>query len=176
MVSLHEVDLDSLHYIALNMREADKEEIFALLEHDCPYRFGWEAFSLFRNRGRARIGWIQGRPAACIGLTEVRPTVWEVSMFGTDEFKHVAFPLMRWCRDNIAELAGPPYLGRRLQCDSRVGHDEAHKFLKALGARPEGPPMVCYGKDSGAYQRFVWVFGLDGTVEDGQYVNVKRND
>src|SRR5262245_14069344 len=105
----------------MNIRAADREEIFALLDHDCPYRFGWEAFTLFRNRGRARIAWHNGRPAACIGLTEVRPTVWEVSMFGTDQFKSVAFACMRWARDTIAELAGPPFRGRRLQCDSRVG-------------------------------------------------------
>ena len=173
---LGDIDLDSLHALTFALRAADKEEIFNLVDHDCPYQLGWEAFMLFRNKGRAKIGFHKGRPAAVIALTESRPSVWEISMFGTDELKHVAFECMRWARINIAELAGPPHNGRRLQCDSRVGHDEAHKFLLALGARREGEPMLAYGKDGSAYQRFVWVFGTDGVITDGQYIGVERRD
>lgn len=173
---LTEIDLDSVHYVAFNLRQSDKEEIFNILEYDCPYRFGWEAFSVFRNKGRARIAWHNGRPAAVIGLVEERPSVWNISMFGTDDLKSVAFECMRWARDNIAELGGPPFNGRRLQCDSHENHHEAHKFLLALGARKEGELMRNFGKDGSGYWRFVWVFGQNGIIRDGRYVDVPRND
>jgi hypothetical protein len=164
---LTEIDLDSVQFIAFNMRDTDKEEIFNILEYDCAYRFGWEAFTIFNSKGRARIAWHQGRPAALIGLVEERPAVWNISMFGTNDLKLVAFECMRWARTNIPELIAPPHNGRRLQCDSRVGHEDAHKFLRALGAEPEGPPMRHYGKDGGDYIRFVWIFGANGLVEKG---------
>jgi len=60
--------------------------------------------------------------------------------------------------------------GHRLQCDSRVGHDEAHKMLVAIGARPEGPPMQGYGKDNSAFQRFVWLKETDSAVLEPGFV------
>jgi hypothetical protein len=164
---LTDIDLDSIHYLAFNMRASDKEEIFNILDHDCPYQFGWYAFEVFRNKGRARIAWHNGKPAAVIAIVEERPAVWNISMFGTDDLKLVAFECMRWARQNIPDLIAPPHNGRRLQCDSRVGHEDAHKFLRALGAEPEGPPMRHFGKDGGDYIRFVWIFGDNGLVEKG---------
>ena len=155
---LTDIDLDSIIYIAMNLRAEDKIEVFNILEHDNPYQLGWEAFTLFRNKGRARIGWHNGRPAAVIALTEDRPRVWHVSMFGSDEFKCVAWECMRWARTNIRDLIANNG-GRRLHCDSHIDHLEAHKFLRTLGARQEGEPMKCYGKDGSTYIRFVWIVG-----------------
>lgn len=154
---LTDIDLPALEYIAFNLRAEDREEIFALLDHDNPVQFAWQAFWLFRNQGRARVAWHDGRPAAVIGLSENYPTVWQISMYGTPDFRAVVFECMRWARRNIAELMQPPFHGRRLQCDSRVGHAEAQRFLLALGARPEGPPMRYYGKDGSDYVRYVWL-------------------
>ena len=173
---LTELDLESLHYICFRLREADKAEIFGIMEHDCPYRFGWEAYTVFRNKGRSRIAWYRGKPAACIALLEIRPTVWEVASFGTEDYKAVALEMARWARNNIAELSAPPFNGRRLQCDSRDGHEEAHKYLLALGARKEGEPMLHYGKDGSTYYRFVWVFGKDGGSDGSKVIDVARND
>lgn len=172
---LTDIDLDSIHYIAFNMRECDKEEIFNVLDYDCPYQFGWDAYTIFRNKGRARIGWHRGKPAAVVGLVEERPTVWIISLFGTDDLKHVMFEIMRWGRHAIAELA-TEFGGRRMQCDSRATHHESHQFLRALGARQEGEPMLNYGKDGGTYLRFVWVSGKDGWIRDRRYVGVARRD
>lgn len=173
---LTEIDLDSLMFIAFNMRAEDKEEVFALLDHDCPYQLGWQAFSLFRNRGRSQIAWHKGKPAAVIGITECRKGVWEISMFGTDDFKAVALPCMRWARDTIPDLIINHH-GRRLQCDSHINHEAAHRFLKALGARPEGEPMKRYGKDGSTFQRFVWLFGENGFVsKDGKAVGPIADD
>jgi hypothetical protein len=122
---LTEIDLDSIHYIAFHMRESDKAEIFNLLDHDCPYQFGVEAFETFNNYGRARIGWHNGKPAAVLAVVEERPSVWYISMFGTDDLKHVAHEIIRWSRHNT-DLLDPPHNARRMHCDSRVGHEDAH--------------------------------------------------
>jgi hypothetical protein len=156
---LTEITLHSLTYLCLNMREVDRVEIMGMMEHDNPVQLAHEAHWLFGNKGRARIAWYRGRPAAIIGLTEDRKGVWHISMFGTDDFKAVAFECMRWARKTITELLQPPFNGRRLQCDSHIDHHEAHKFLRALGATAEGPPMRHYGKDGSAYQRYVWIAG-----------------
>jgi RimJ/RimL family protein N-acetyltransferase len=173
---LTDIDLDSLMYIVFNMRPEDKEEIYALLPHNEPYQLGWEAFMLFRNKGRSQIAWHQGKPAAVIAITECRKGVWEISMFGTEDFKSVALPCMRWARDTIPDLIINHH-GRRLQCDSHANHEAAHRFLKALGARPEGPPMKYYGKDGSAFIRFVWLFGENGFVsQNGKAVGPIDDD
>lgn len=156
---LTDIEYPSLEFVALNMREVDRVEIFNLLDHDNPLQFAQQAWHALKNNGRGRIAWWAGKPAAVIGLIEDRPRIWQISMFGTEDLPHAAFPCMRWARETLREFREPPFNGRRLQCDSRIGHDEAHKFLRALGAKEEGPPMVHYGKDGGDYQRFVWLIG-----------------
>lgn len=163
-MGLSEVTRPALEYICLNMRQCDVDEIMNIVPHDSRVRLAQEAHWLITNHGRGRVAWHEARPAAVIFLTEDRPGVWEIGMFGTDQFKAVAFECMRWARKEIPTLIGEPLHGKRLQCDSRVGHEDAHKFLRALGAQPEGPPMRCYGKDGGSYQRYVWIAGEDDHV------------
>jgi hypothetical protein len=168
---LTDLTYSALEFIALNLREQDRIEIFGVLEHDSPLQLAFEAHYLLKNKGRSAIAWHKGRPAAWIGLVEHRPRVWDVTMGGTDDLKHVALEIMRWCRTTIPELVKPPHNGRRLQCDSRVGHDEAHKFIRALGGREEST-MRHYGKDGSSYIRFVWIYGENGTLINERAVGV----
>lgn len=59
--------------------------------------------------------------------------------------------------------------GRRLQCDCRIGHDDAHKLIRAMGGVAEGEPMQDYGKDGSAYQRYVWLRKRDSAVLKPHY-------
>jgi hypothetical protein len=166
---LTDISYQSLEFIALNLRECDKVEIFNLLDTDSPLAFAWEAHRLLRNSGRGRIAWHNGRPAAWIGLIEMIPGVFQITMGGTDDLPKVAFECMRWARETIAEFTQPPFNGWRLYCDSRTGpeYEEQHRFLRALGAKEEGPPVM-KGKDRGVYQCFVWLFGDNGHVAHGR--------
>lgn len=168
---LTDISYVALEYCALNMRQSDREEIFALLDTDSPIAFAWEAHALMRNKGRARIAWHNGKPAAWIGLVEMIPRVWQVTMGGTDDLPKVAFECLRWLRATIPEMMAPPFNGYRLYCDARVGplHEESHKFLRALGAMPEGPPRQI-GKDRGVYQHYVWLEGENGFVRNDKAV------
>ena len=163
---LTDIDLPSIEYVCLHLRAADAEEIFAIRPHNSPILLAWEAHYLIRNSGRGRVAWWNGRPSAVIALVEERKGVWSVSMFGTDEFKNVAFTCMRWARATLRELV-LEHGAQRLHCDSHVNHHEAHRFLRAMGAVEEGPPMQRFGKDGASYQKFVWLAGVNDQVLAG---------
>lgn len=169
MILLSDVDLNSIEFISYNMRECDRAEIFAMLPHDNPYRFAWEATYVIQNTGRGQVSWHNGRPAAMAAFTEQWPGLWSVWMCGTNDFRAAAVPLLRWFRKEAAEIL-TVCQGRRLQCDSRVGHDEAHKMIRAMGGIEEGPVMRKYGKDGSDFQRFVWFNGENDAVLKPGYV------
>lgn len=160
---LTEPTLHDLEYVCLHMRARDQEEIYGMLPHDNPCRLAWESYHHILNFGRGRIAWHNGKPAAIAAFTESWPGCWSVWMFGTDDFKLCAIPLLRWFRNEAREIL-TVCQGRRLQCDSIVGYDEAHKMIQAFGGVPEGPPMEDYGKGGQAYQRFVWLQKRDSAI------------
>lgn len=166
---LADLDLMSMEFLAYNMRENDRTEIFALIDHDNPWRFAWDAFHLVLNKGRGKVSWVNGKPAAMAAFVEERPGVWQVWMCGTNDFKAAAMPLLRWFRKEANDILGVCN-GHRLQCDSRVGYDEAHKMIVAMGGIAEGPPMRRYGKDGADYQRFVWLNGENDAVLKPGYI------
>ena len=154
------------------MRPEDRAEIFGLLETDNPLELAAVADALVRNKGRGRMAWAQGKPCAVAALTEARPGVWEVTMFGTSAFRAGVVPLMRWFREETRSIL-TTCKGHRLQCDSRADHHEGHKLIRAMGGKEEGPPMLAYGKDQSAYQRFVWLKGRDDAILRPHYVQAK---
>lgn len=145
------------------MRESDAVEIYSLRPYDSPLAWAWDAHQALRNLGRARVAWWKGRPAGVFGFTEAWPGHWEVWMFGTDDYRNVAIELVRWARKEANDIL-TVCNGRRLQADVREGHPDAHRLIKAMGAMPEGPLMVNYGKDGSAYQRYVWINGINDAV------------
>lgn len=161
---LTEFNLGSFEYICLNMREVDRVEVFGMLHNESPLQLAYEYAHVIRNKGRSRIGWSDrtGKPAAFGALTEDWPGMWSVWMFGTDDFKDCAADLIRWFRREAADIL-TVCNGRRLQCDSRFDHAEAHKMLKALGAVEE-VRLRSYGKDGADYIRFVWFKGENDQV------------
>lgn len=163
MSELTDITLPACEYIALSLREPDRIEIFGLLAHDSPIVLAHTLMALFRNSGRARVAWWNGKPAAIVGFAEYRPGVWQVSLMGTDDFRNVAIDCLRWVRETASDLI-ENHGGRRLQCESHEDHHEAHRFLERLGAHREGPPMKFYGKDGKSYIRFVWFAGVNDHV------------
>lgn len=161
--SLTEPDLLSLEFICLNMREIDRVEAFAVVSHDNPCRLAWETYHYVLNNGRGQIAWHNGKPAAFAALVEMWPSVWQIYMFGTDDFKNAAIPLLRWFRKESNDIL-TVCNGHRLQCDCRIGHPEAHKMILAMGGLPEGPPRQKFGKDGSDFQTYVWINGENDAV------------
>lgn len=166
---LTDVDYLSLEYVCLNMRACDREEIYAIRNYDNPLQLAMDAHAAIRNLGRGRISWVNGKPAAVAAFTEEWSGVWYVWMFGTDDFKAAAIPLLRWVRTEANDIL-TVCKGHRLHCDSMVGHDEAHKMIKAMGGLPEGAPMRKLGKNQQDFQRFVWLNGENDAVLKPHYV------
>lgn len=169
---LTDLDYISLEFICLNMRTVDRAEVFALRQHDNPLQLAFEAHAYFRNMGRGKISWVNGRPAAVAAFTEDWPGVWSVSMFGTGDFKAAAIPLLRWVRKEANDIL-TVCNGHRLQCDSAASHSEAHVMIKAMGAREECR-LRKYGKTGEDFIRFVWFNGENDAVLKPHYLRPKE--
>jgi hypothetical protein len=154
--TLTEPNIYSIESICLNMRESDAVEVFNVMPVAGRMHLAQHTFSAMSNQGRGRVAWYQGRPAALIALTQMRPGVWEIWMFGTDAFRNVAIDCVRWARREARDILDHAE-GHRIQCDCRVGHPDAHRLIRAFGAHAEGPPMTGYGSDGSDYQRYVWL-------------------
>lgn len=163
---LTELDLVSTEYICLHMRDCDKREIFALRPHDSPIQLAWEAYHIVKNQGRGRIAWHKQKPAAFAAFSEVWPGRWQAWAFGTEHFTAAAVPLLRWFRNEAREIL-TVCKAHRLDCDSIVDHYEAHKMLRAMGAKEDGPPMRKFGKGGEDFQRFVWINGETDVLNPG---------
>lgn len=159
---LTDLDLHSVEYICLNMRERDRIEIMGLRPHDSAIRLAWEAYHHIINSGRGKVAWANGKPAAMAAFVESHPGVWDVWMCGTTDFKAAAVPLLKWFRTEANEIL-TVCKGHRLQCDSRADYDEAHKMIKAFGGVAEST-LRRYGKDGSDYIRFVWLNGENDAV------------
>lgn len=167
-MSLTDVSYNDLEYVCLQMRACDREEIYALRNYDNPLQLAMDAHAAIRNLGRGRISWVKGKPAAVGAFTEEWSGVWYVWMFGTDDFKAAAIPLLRWVRQEANDIL-TVCKGHRLHCDSMVGHDEAHKMIKAMGGLPEFT-MRKLGKNGEDFTRFVWLRGENEEVLHPGYV------
>jgi hypothetical protein len=145
-------DLRDILYIAHNMREWDRREIFATRWDDDPNIL---AMDTMRWGSLTHVAWNDRRPVAVIGAIEAWPTVWSVWMYGTDEFPSVGLGMTRFVRDRlIPEIIRRG--ARRGECKSIDGHDQAHRWLESLGAKREGEPLLNYGKRGETFHTYVW--------------------
>lgn len=154
-MELSGVTLPALEDLCWSMREADRREIYPLRPHDSWHMLALEAWHALGLNGRGVICWLDGRPAAVIGFCELRPNVWDAVSFGSARYRECGVALMRegrrMAREILVDLGA-----NRLQADSIVGNREAHKFIRALGGKPE-VVLRQYGKGGEDYQRFVWL-------------------
>lgn len=160
---LTEFNVHALEYIVLNMRERDRVEIYNMRPHDSPLQLVQE-IKLASDGHRRVIAWSDRtkRPAGFGTFIEQWIGVWDVGMFGTDDFKDTAIELLRWFRRTANDVLAH-HQGHRLQCDSRFDHEEAHRMIRALGGIEE-VRLRKYGKDGSDYIRFVWFNGENDAV------------
>lgn len=147
-----------MEMICRELRAADRAEIYNLRSHDSWVILAREAYVAMAHMGRGAVVWLDGLPQACIGFAEIRPGVYDAISFGTDRYRECGVALMRMGRRLARDLLTATELGaHRLQADARADNTEAHKFIRILGGKLEGPPMRAYGRDGSDYQRFVWL-------------------
>lgn len=157
MRQLTELTLEGVSTVVDRMRDADWTEISNQSPTKSRYAMAWGFYTALRDRGRGRIGWHNGRPVLVVGVVEDWPGVWALTLFGTDEMKHVTYPALRWLRLTIGEVMRD-LRGHRLYADSRFDHYEAHKLLERMGGRVESR-LKAFGADGSDYLRYVWIRG-----------------
>lgn len=147
---LPQIDHEAVAYIAANMRASDLREIEAT-------NWSMDGFAdrVMLAREFAFFASHRGRPAAVIGALPMWPRVWSVFAFGTDDFGACGLRLTKFARRFIIPAiwnAG----GHRMECASIEGHDEAHRWLEALGFHRESE-MHSYGRGGETFYRYVMV-------------------
>jgi len=147
------VSLAAIEYLTLNMREIDRAEIFGLRNHDSPTLLAYEVATL-ASYGKAAIAEHKGRPCGIIGVFPMWSGVWSAFSFGTDDWRHGVLSMTSW-----AKFTMHPHLrqcnAHRLQCESRIDHHEAHRWLTRMGAEADGL-LRGYGRDGSDYIMFSW--------------------
>lgn len=132
------LDETAVARIALDMRPADRAEIFA-------QRWSYDPLTLAHQVAtQSRLGAVgcgpDGIPIAAVMALHVSPAVLSVGLFATTAWPTIAIPFSRWCVRSFKPLL----LGtgaRRAECWSQDTHAEAHAWLRWFGFVPETPPI-----------------------------------
>lgn len=151
---LPQIDAAAVDHILANLRASDRRELEAT-----NWSLDGLAERVMNTQDFAFFAAHRDTPAALIGAVPMWPKVWSVFAFGTDDFQKVGLRLTKFARRYII----PAVLNsgaHRMECASIEGHDEAHRWLEALGFHRECS-MMCYGRDGETFYRYVMLGGDD---------------
>jgi len=160
------VEYEPLCYIVRNMRQLDRDEIFAThfpVASDSPLTDDdlmiQQTYDAANRDGCGWIASINGEPVAVLGITLMWPGVASVWMYATDSWPKVALALTRWAKKAIFQIMRDANI-HRSQCWSLSGHDIAHRWLRHLGAAEECVSPG-YGRNGETFHLFAWSKGRD---------------
>jgi hypothetical protein len=132
-------------WIAANMREHDKREIYCQLSHESPQQLAYELLHV--SPRIAYTAQIDGAPAIAYGLVEYRPGYGELWAFGIDRLMYGA---IRDVTDHInGELHDMLVADKRLQrieCRSMADHRRAHRWIEQIDLS-RVCDLPCWGKN-----------------------------
>ena len=148
---LEDPTFEQVLFIAENMRERDREEIYAT-------RYGEDPAEVARDVMRAGdfkwIALVDGTPVAAWGAYPRWPGVWTGWAFGTDDWPKAVRAVTRHVRRFM--LPGLYHAGaHRVDCLAYAGHTDARDWLDYLGAKPE-KPLDNWGKNGETFVCYVW--------------------
>lgn len=149
-MTLYRPTLESVKFVAANMREADKEEIYPLRWEPTPDSL---AHSVIAATPYAWLAVDGNTPVAAFGMHEARPKAWTAFAFGTDYFPKVAGEMTKFLCKMVRPHLFDELGARRVEAWSHGNHVQAHKWLEKLGAK--GEPDPDYGPNGETYVRYV---------------------
>lgn len=138
--------------VARQMRESDRQEIFATRFDDDPVAL--VADLIASDPLGAIMLAADGKAVAAIGASEMWPGNWAVWMFTTPRWPEVARAATRFA----STVLGPTLRrlgGRRAECRSALAHKLAHRWLIHLGAETEAV-YPAFGRDGETFVGFVF--------------------
>jgi hypothetical protein len=150
-VTLRDVTPESILYIAQNLRERDRREVFATMWTDEPEELAQKTLMCGDFQW---VVWKDDVPVASIGAYPLWPGVWGLWAFGTDRWNEVVRTLTK----HIRRFMLPAILNagaHRGQCHAMVEHVQARRWMKTLGAE-EQAFLPGYGKNGEDFVVCVW--------------------
>lgn len=147
------VSWSSILFLAHNMRERDRVEVFNAINHDSPDMLARECLWVTAY-GKTGVAFSGGRPVGVVGVVPLRGGVWEAWAFGTNEWSRGARDLTRFAVKQLKPFV-LKHGGHRVQAKSRYDHHDAHRWLRWLGAKEEGL-LRGFGRDRSDYIMFAW--------------------
>ncbi|WP_133676270.1 hypothetical protein [Aquamicrobium defluvii] len=148
--------LRDICFVASNLRDEDKREVFASARLQSGTEAG--AISFLSSPGWCWTAWLDGQPVAAFGVglgnPVHQPHIRHAWAFGTSRFKRAAPAITRFCVENwpkrlIAEGV------TRVEIRSIADHDIAHRWLSGLRAHRECE-MPNYGAGGETFTLWSW--------------------
>jgi hypothetical protein len=158
---LRQAEPQEVFYVAENMRERDFWEISALRYADDRKQVAYDLADKLANFQTVYVLGVD-KPIVCLSYLPVRPGVWSLGMFATDEIKKVGlFLTKRIIRDIIPTLDRAN--AHRVEAYSIDGYEEIHNWLRFLGLKEECT-LKKYGKNGEDFKVFSYVRQSEGNV------------
>lgn len=154
MVTITPLDADAVRFVAENMRDADRAEIFATRPDDDTRQIAIDTMSYARF---GCVAWMDDEPVAVVCAIPLWPGVWSVGMYATDNWPKVACTVTCWIRRVLIpnlKAAG----AHRAECRSHAAHATAHRWLEHLGAIYEAR-LAAFGRDRETFYLYAWTLG-----------------
>lgn len=142
--------LRDLSYVAANLRDEDREEI------DCQFA-EWSPAGLAAAsmRGPAYVVTVHGNPEAAFGASPtLNPGLWIAWSWGTTRMWRAVPRITEF----VSSVLIPDLVAAGCwRCEARAmtRHTAAHRWLKRMGAREQGP-LECYGLNGEDFTLFEW--------------------
>lgn len=139
-------------YIIRNLRQRDRDELYALRWDDDPDAL---LESVMSYAGAMSVIWeLDGVPVAAQGAAPIRPGVWGIWCFGTDKWPLVLLSMTKHAKQFIV----PALLGagfHRAEAHSMASHTDARAWIEFLGGQQESV-QVGAGRGGEDYITYVW--------------------
>ena len=173
IVEIAEATTYTLGYVIEHMRPIDKREVYALRPNDDKLGLAMDlygrsplCFTAFERSGKkGRI-----RPVACYGAAPMWPGVWQVWMIATSRWRAVSREVTDAIRTELIPVLVKEG-AHRVECCALAENKRTIAWLESLGARIEGVPLECFGRNRETFVRLVGfrtpeILALADAIED----------
>lgn len=152
------LDIDAACHVIANMRQIDRDEIFATRDRDSEAELLADVIHASRIRpGRGQVFVFftdEGVPVSLMGWSEVAPGIANVWCFGTDDWPKAILSMTKIVhRVIVPELMRNGF--QRAECAALSSRADTAKWLPMLGLKPEAV-LAGFGRQREDFTLYVW--------------------
>lgn len=140
-----------LEYICQNMRQIDKEEIYAHRFNDCPVALTDDTM---RISGFSWLFYKDDKPVAILGAFPLWPKHWSVFAFATDAYKSVVLSMTKQARRVVFPVLMEGD-GEMAFAWALSANTTAIRWMESLGAI-EAARVPKFGRDGQEFKMMAW--------------------